>query len=267
MQRKRYTTGWPLPSVTGHGVLRFSTTIFVLCRQIQSLADSVPRGWPTQRRDTPKPASLLAPPACARRGVPRIAAASGNVCVSVDPDATALRLHRRVSHPRTPGLAASITMVWSTDQLSEPVFVLELDSVCNGVGLEPPKRSGSRLQKMTAAERGVAIVSRTDLEPGDRGPARKERPSGEVPATSHLSKKRVFQAARRSWPSSCGRSRACRRSAALVRLWLFPQRRRPDFREGTVMMMDGRGNLGLYPCCPGITQAHLGQAPCKTVTR
>lgn len=76
-----------------------------------------------------------------------------------DPDATAFRRHCGVSHPRVPGLTASITMVCpNTASLAEPTFVLELDRRVDGVALETPDRSVPVLQKMTAAERAVAMV-------------------------------------------------------------------------------------------------------------
>jgi DNA-binding CsgD family transcriptional regulator len=76
-----------------------------------------------------------------------------------DPDATVRDDHRRVYHPRIPGLAASITMVCpNADGLAEPTFVLELDRRVHGVELETPDRVVPVVQKMTAAERRVALV-------------------------------------------------------------------------------------------------------------
>ena len=76
-----------------------------------------------------------------------------------DPDATGLRCHRRVMHPRVPGLTASITMICPTTAgLAEPTFVLEFDRRVHGVALETPDGSVPVLQKLTAAERAVALV-------------------------------------------------------------------------------------------------------------
>ena len=76
----------------------------------------------------------------------------------VDPDATDIRRSRQV-HSHVPGLTASITMVCpQTTGLAEPTFVLELDRLVHGVALETPDRSLPVLQKMTAAERAVAMV-------------------------------------------------------------------------------------------------------------
>ena len=76
-----------------------------------------------------------------------------------DPDTTGLRRYRRVVHARVPGLTASITMVCpSTTGIAEPTFVLEFDRRVHGVTLETPDRSVPLLQKMTAAERAVAMV-------------------------------------------------------------------------------------------------------------
>lgn len=67
-----------------------------------------------------------------------------------NPDARVLRRHPGISHPRVPDLTAAITMVWSdTTGLSEPSFVVEFDRRLPSVPV---------LQKMTAAERGVAMV-------------------------------------------------------------------------------------------------------------
>ena len=76
----------------------------------------------------------------------------------VDPDATDIRRSRQV-HAHVSGLTASITMVCPhTTGLAEPTFVLELDRLVHGVALETPDRSLPVLQKMTAAERAVAMV-------------------------------------------------------------------------------------------------------------
>ena len=45
-----------------------------------------------------------------------------------------------------------------TTGLAEPTFVLELDRLVHGVALETPDRLLPVLQKMTAAERAVAMV-------------------------------------------------------------------------------------------------------------
>jgi DNA-binding CsgD family transcriptional regulator len=59
-------------------------------------------------------------------------------------------LHRRIAHSRRPGLIASITMIApSTEGLSEPAFVLEFTRI---------REDGGVLQKLTTAERAVAIV-------------------------------------------------------------------------------------------------------------
>jgi DNA-binding CsgD family transcriptional regulator len=79
--------------------------------------------------------------------------------VRSDPDATGLPRRRRLSHPRVPGLTASITMVCpNTSGLAEPTFVLELDRRVHGVALETADRAVPLLQKMTAAERAVAMI-------------------------------------------------------------------------------------------------------------
>jgi DNA-binding CsgD family transcriptional regulator len=76
-----------------------------------------------------------------------------------DPDATGLRRHRRVVHPRVPELTASITMICSsTAGLAEPTFVLEFDRRVHGVALHAQDQSVPILQKMTAVERAVATV-------------------------------------------------------------------------------------------------------------
>jgi DNA-binding CsgD family transcriptional regulator len=79
--------------------------------------------------------------------------------VRADPDAAGLRRHRRLVHPRVPGLTASITMICpSTAGLAEPTFVLEFDRRVHGVTLETPDGSVPVLQRLTAAERAVALV-------------------------------------------------------------------------------------------------------------
>jgi DNA-binding CsgD family transcriptional regulator len=79
--------------------------------------------------------------------------------VRADPDAADLRRHRQVVHARVPGLTASITMICpSTAGLAEPTFVLEFDRRVHGVALETPDGSVPVLQKLTAAERAVALV-------------------------------------------------------------------------------------------------------------
>jgi DNA-binding CsgD family transcriptional regulator len=75
-----------------------------------------------------------------------------------DPDAVGITRHRRVVHDRIPGLAAAITMVCRNTGLAEPTFVLELDRRVHGVALDTPDGSVPVLQKMTAAERAVAMV-------------------------------------------------------------------------------------------------------------
>ncbi len=76
-----------------------------------------------------------------------------------DPDATGPYRYQRLSHPRIPGLTASITMVCpNASGLAEPTFVLELDRYVHGVSLETPDRAVPLLQKMTDAERAVAMV-------------------------------------------------------------------------------------------------------------
>lgn len=82
-----------------------------------------------------------------------------HVLVRANPDATGLRRHRRVVHPRVPGLAATITMICpSTTGLAEPTFVLELDRRVHGVALDMPDRTIPVLRKLTMAERAVAMV-------------------------------------------------------------------------------------------------------------
>jgi hypothetical protein len=76
-----------------------------------------------------------------------------------DPDAAGILRDRPVVHPRVPGLTARITLVCpNTADLVEPMFVLELDRRVHGVTLDTPDRSVALLQKMTAAERAVAMV-------------------------------------------------------------------------------------------------------------
>jgi DNA-binding CsgD family transcriptional regulator len=76
-----------------------------------------------------------------------------------NPDATGLRRQRRVVHPHVAGLTASITMVCPhTADLGEPTFVLELDRRVHGVALGIPDGSAAVLQKMTTAERAVALA-------------------------------------------------------------------------------------------------------------
>jgi len=82
-----------------------------------------------------------------------------HVLVRTNPDATGLRRHRRVAHPRVPGLAAKITMICpSTTGLAEPTFVLELDRRVHGVALDTPDRTVPVLKQLTKAERAVAMV-------------------------------------------------------------------------------------------------------------
>jgi DNA-binding CsgD family transcriptional regulator len=76
----------------------------------------------------------------------------------LDPDATGNSRSRQVLHPRVPGLTASITMVCPNAGLAEPTFVLEFDRRVHGVVLATPDRSLPVLQKMTPAERAVAMV-------------------------------------------------------------------------------------------------------------
>ena len=79
--------------------------------------------------------------------------------VRADPDAAGLRRHRRLVHPRVPGLTASITMICpKAGGLGEPTFVLEFDRRVHGLALETPDRSGPVVQKLTASERAVALV-------------------------------------------------------------------------------------------------------------
>lgn len=76
-----------------------------------------------------------------------------------DPDTSGVRRHRRIVHPRVPGLTALITMVTpSTAGLTEPTFVLELDRRVHGVSLETPDPSLPFVQRLTPAERAVALV-------------------------------------------------------------------------------------------------------------
>jgi DNA-binding CsgD family transcriptional regulator len=76
----------------------------------------------------------------------------------VDPDAVAPRRREVLSSP-VPDLRASITMVCpDSNGLAEPTFVLELDRIVHGVALEPPDGSAPVLQKLTTAERAVAMV-------------------------------------------------------------------------------------------------------------
>jgi len=76
-----------------------------------------------------------------------------------DPDAAGIPRDRPVVHPRVPGLTARITLVCpNAADLAEPMFVLELDRRVHGVTLDTPDRSVPMLQKMTSAERAVAMV-------------------------------------------------------------------------------------------------------------
>jgi DNA-binding CsgD family transcriptional regulator len=75
------------------------------------------------------------------------------------PDANGFRRQCRVLHAGVPGLTAAITMVCpNTPGLAEPTFVIELDRHVHGVALDTPDRSAPVLQKMTAAERAVAMI-------------------------------------------------------------------------------------------------------------
>jgi DNA-binding NarL/FixJ family response regulator len=66
---------------------------------------------------------------------------------------------RRISHPRVPGLTASITLVCpNTSGLGEPTYVVERDRQVHGVALDAPDRSSPVLEKLTQAECGVAMV-------------------------------------------------------------------------------------------------------------
>jgi DNA-binding CsgD family transcriptional regulator len=76
-----------------------------------------------------------------------------------DPDAAGIPRDRPVVHPHVPGLTARITLICpNTADLAEPMFVLELDRRVHGVTLDTPDRAVPVLQKMTAAERAVAMV-------------------------------------------------------------------------------------------------------------
>ena len=116
---------------------------------------------------------------------------SGNLSYALDPDATDIRRPRRL-RARVPGLTAWITMVCpNTTGLAEPTFVLELDRRVHGVALETPDRSLPVLQKMTAAERAVAMVVAdgfSNQEIADR--LGKTVRCGEVSTASHLSEDR-----------------------------------------------------------------------------
>jgi DNA-binding CsgD family transcriptional regulator len=76
-----------------------------------------------------------------------------------DPDAAGIPRDRPVVHPRVPGLTARITLICpNTADLAEPMFVLDVDRRVHGVTLDTPDRAVPILQKMTAAERAVAMV-------------------------------------------------------------------------------------------------------------
>jgi DNA-binding CsgD family transcriptional regulator len=76
-----------------------------------------------------------------------------------DPDAAGIHRDRRVVHPRVPGLTARITLVCpNAAGLAAPTFVLELDRRVHGVTLDMADGSVPVLEKMTAAERAVAMV-------------------------------------------------------------------------------------------------------------
>jgi DNA-binding CsgD family transcriptional regulator len=70
-----------------------------------------------------------------------------------------VRRHAGISHPHVPGLTASITLVCrDVSGLSDPSFVLELDGRIPGSATDAVDRSLPVLQKMTGAERAVAMV-------------------------------------------------------------------------------------------------------------
>ena len=79
--------------------------------------------------------------------------------LGTNPDATVLRRHPCISHPRVPDLTVSITMVCrNTTGLSEPSFVVEFDRRRESATADKASRSMRVLQKMTAAEQSVALV-------------------------------------------------------------------------------------------------------------
>jgi DNA-binding CsgD family transcriptional regulator len=76
----------------------------------------------------------------------------------VDPDAGGLR-RQRLLHRSVPGLTAWITLVCpNTADLAEPTFVIELDRPKQPPPLGAPDHPMPMLQKMTVAERAVALA-------------------------------------------------------------------------------------------------------------
>jgi DNA-binding CsgD family transcriptional regulator len=78
--------------------------------------------------------------------------------LSANPNATAVRRRRRLTHPKVATLSASISMVCrNTSGLSEPTFVLEFERRARRVTLRA-RRDGPLLQTLTEAQRAVAVV-------------------------------------------------------------------------------------------------------------
>lgn len=83
--------------------------------------------------------------------------------VHADPDVTGQR-RRRVTHDRDPALTASITLVGSdVPGLAEPTFLLEFGRLTHGVPMKAPDWTAPLLQRLTHAERAVALVTAEGL--------------------------------------------------------------------------------------------------------
>jgi len=74
----------------------------------------------------------------------------------VDPVASGV-LRRRIAHPKTPELTASVTLVPATG-LSDPTFVIDLHEHKHVAAVDSSDQALKLLQRLTAAERAVAIA-------------------------------------------------------------------------------------------------------------
>ena len=77
---------------------------------------------------------------------------SGQAGSRTNRDAAVPRRRSGIPHPHLLGVAASITMICRSGSLSEPSFVIEVERI------EKPEHPSLLLQRMTAAERAVAMV-------------------------------------------------------------------------------------------------------------